>query len=159
MRAAVVKMTSCRLGRQESERRSTRTGQGHLDRAGLHWTRGVRGRRDLAEFLPATLKREGRWVGVGRQSVWGKGEIKVEKIVKAGIPVIPQLRAPHPGLRFAAWCENIARLACEGPVDPVPNSNSRCMCVFPFAKGMIEGSAALKPARPIVFRFCADHSR
>lgn len=74
-RAAAVKMTSCRLGRQESERRSTRTGQGHS-------IGGFVGRAeyegDLAEFLP--YLEAGRWVGVGRQSVWGKGEIKIERL-------------------------------------------------------------------------------
>jgi len=31
---------------------------------------------DLAEFLP--WLRAARWVGVGRQTVWGKGELRVE---------------------------------------------------------------------------------
>jgi hypothetical protein len=30
---------------------------------------------DLAEFLP--WLRAARWVGVGRQTVWGKGDVRV----------------------------------------------------------------------------------
>jgi hypothetical protein len=74
-RAAAVKMTSCRLGRQESGRRSTKTGQGHSI-GGFVGNAEYEG--DLAEFLP--YLEAGRWVGVGRQSVWGKGEISTEKL-------------------------------------------------------------------------------
>jgi hypothetical protein len=74
-RAASVKMTSCQLRRQETERRSTRTGQAHSI-GGFIGTAEYEG--DLAEFLP--YLEVGHWVGVGRQSVWGKGEIKAERI-------------------------------------------------------------------------------
>jgi hypothetical protein len=74
-RATAVKMTSCSLGRQESERRSTRTGQGHSI-GGFVGHAEYEG--DLAEFLP--YLEIGRWVGVGRQSVWGKGEITIKGI-------------------------------------------------------------------------------
>lgn len=75
-RAAAVKMTKCRLRRQESERRSTKTGQGHSI-GGFVGHAEYEG--DLAEFLP--YLEVGRWVGVGRQSVWGKGEISTERLV------------------------------------------------------------------------------
>lgn len=74
-RAALIKMTSCQLRRQETERRSTRTGQAHSI-GGFIGTAEYEG--DLAEFLP--YLEAGHWVGVGRQSVWGKGETKVERI-------------------------------------------------------------------------------
>jgi hypothetical protein len=74
-RASSIKMTSCLLGRQESQRRSTKTGQGHSI-GGFVGHAEYEG--DLAEFLP--YLEAGRWVGVGRQSVWGKGEIKVERL-------------------------------------------------------------------------------
>jgi hypothetical protein len=74
-RAAAVKMTACHVGRQETQRRSTRTGQAHSI-GGFVGVAEYEG--DLAEFLP--YLEVGRWVGVGRQSVWGKGEIKAERI-------------------------------------------------------------------------------
>jgi hypothetical protein len=73
-RASTVRMTSCQLRRQETERRSTRTGQAHSI-GGFIGTAEYEG--DLAEFLP--YLEVGRWVGVGRQSVWGKGEINVSR--------------------------------------------------------------------------------
>jgi hypothetical protein len=74
-RAAAVKMTTCHVRRQESQRRSTRTGQAHSI-GGLVGVAEYEG--DLTEFLP--YLEVGRWVGVGRQSVWGKGEINVERL-------------------------------------------------------------------------------
>jgi hypothetical protein len=74
-RAASIKMTRCQLRRQETERCSTRTGQAHSI-GGFIGTAEYEG--DLAEFLP--YLEVGHWVGVGRQSVWGKGEIKAERI-------------------------------------------------------------------------------
>jgi hypothetical protein len=74
-RAASVKMTRCQLRRQETERRSTRTGQAHSI-GGFIGTAEYEG--DLAEFLP--YLQAAKWTGVGRQSVWGKGEIKAERI-------------------------------------------------------------------------------
>lgn len=71
-RAASVKMTSCQLRRQEAERRSTRTGQCHSI-GGFIGTAEYEG--DLAEFLP--FLEAARWTGIGRQSVWGKGEIQI----------------------------------------------------------------------------------
>lgn len=72
-RAARVRMTRCEMRRRESERRSTRTGQAHSI-GGFVGTAEYEG--DLAEFLP--YLEAGRWTGVGRQVVWGKGEIAVD---------------------------------------------------------------------------------
>jgi len=71
-RAAAVKMTACEGGRVEAERRSSRTGQSHSI-GGFVGVAEYEG--DLAEFLP--YLEAGRWTGVGRQSVWGKGEIRI----------------------------------------------------------------------------------
>lgn len=72
-RAADVRMIRCEMRRRESQRRSTRTGQVH-SLGGFVGTAEYEG--DLAEFLP--YLEAGRWTGVGRQAVWGKGEIGVE---------------------------------------------------------------------------------
>ena len=61
--------------KDRTERRSTRTGQTHSI-GGFVGIAEYEG--DLAEFLP--YLEAGRWTGVGRQSVWGKGEMKVERI-------------------------------------------------------------------------------
>ena len=72
VRAAAVRMTRCEGRRIEAERRSSRTGQSHSI-GGFVGIAEYEG--DLAEFLP--YLEAGRWTGVGRQSVWGKGEIAV----------------------------------------------------------------------------------
>lgn len=69
-RAADVRMTRCQMRRQESERRSTRTGESHSI-GGFVGTAEYEG--DLTEFLP--YLEAAKWTGVGRQVVWGKGEI------------------------------------------------------------------------------------
>ena len=71
-RAAAVKMTACEVRHVEAERRSSRTGQIHSI-GGFVGVAEYEG--DLAEFLP--YLEAGRWTGVGRQSVWGKGEIRI----------------------------------------------------------------------------------
>lgn len=71
-RAAQIKMTRCDLHREESERRSSRTGQSHPI-GGFVGTAEYEG--DLNEFLP--YLNAARWTGVGRQAVWGKGEIAI----------------------------------------------------------------------------------
>jgi hypothetical protein len=71
-RAAEVRMTSCDLRPVEAERRSTRTGQRHPI-GGFVGTAVYEGA--LGEFLP--FLEAARWTGVGRQAVWGKGEISV----------------------------------------------------------------------------------
>ena len=69
-RAAAVRLARCELTWHDIERRSSRTGQ-------VHPLSGFTGEAeydgDLGEFLP--YLRAGQWTGVGRQTVWGKGEI------------------------------------------------------------------------------------
>jgi hypothetical protein len=74
-RAASIRMTSCEVVREEAERRSTRTGHVH-SLGGFVGTAEYEGA--LGEFLP--WLEASRWTGIGRQSVWGKGEITVEAI-------------------------------------------------------------------------------
>jgi hypothetical protein len=72
-RAVTVRMTRCELQRTEVERLSSRTGQWH-PLGGFVGEAEYEG--ELGEFLP--YLRLGKWVGVGRQTVWGKGEMEVE---------------------------------------------------------------------------------
>jgi hypothetical protein len=69
-RANLIRMTRCGLRHVNSERRSSRTGQ-------VHSVGGFVGEAeyegDLTEFVP--YLRVAKWTGVGRQTVWGKGEI------------------------------------------------------------------------------------
>ena len=71
-RAQRVRIVGSRLVRVETERRSGRTGQ-------VHPLGGFVGEADyegeLGEFMG--FLRVGELVGVGRQTVWGKGEIRV----------------------------------------------------------------------------------
>jgi len=69
-RAARVTLARCDLAWHATERRSSRTGQRH-PLGGFTGEAEYDG--DLAEFLP--YLRAGQWTGVGRQTVWGKGEI------------------------------------------------------------------------------------
>jgi hypothetical protein len=69
-RAALVRMTRCEVQQREIERRSSRTGQVHPI-GGFVGEAEYEG--DLAEFVP--YLHVARWTGVGRQTVWGKGEI------------------------------------------------------------------------------------
>jgi hypothetical protein len=72
-RAARVRMTRCEIDRVEVERRSSRTGQSHSIGGFVGEAEYV---GELGEFMP--YLKAARWVGVGRQTVWGKGEIAVE---------------------------------------------------------------------------------
>jgi hypothetical protein len=72
-RAAAVRMTRCELTRYEVERLSSRTGQRH-PLGGFVGEAEYEG--ELGEFLP--YLRAGKWTGVGRQTVWGKGEVEAE---------------------------------------------------------------------------------
>lgn len=72
-RAARVRMTNCTLQRSDAQRRSGRTGQVH-SLGGFLGEAEYEG--DLSEFLP--YLRVGKWTGVGRQTVWGKGELEVD---------------------------------------------------------------------------------
>ena len=75
LRAAQVRMTRCEVHQQDVDRRSTRTGQSHSIGGFVGFAEYA---GDLAEFLP--LLEAGSWVGVGRQAVWGKGEIAIHPI-------------------------------------------------------------------------------
>jgi hypothetical protein len=72
-RAALVRMTRCDIQQVEIVRRSSRTGQ-------IHPIGGFTGEAeyegDLTEFVPYLSA--AKWTGVGRQTVWGKGEISFE---------------------------------------------------------------------------------
>jgi len=74
VRAEQVRMTRCEVRREAVRRRSTRTGQQHSI-GGFVGFAQYEG--DLSEFVP--FLEAGRWVGVGRQAVWGKGEIAVHR--------------------------------------------------------------------------------
>jgi hypothetical protein len=71
-RAALARMTRCELREVAVARRSSRTGQTH----GIGGFIGFAEYEGaLGEFLP--FLRAARWTGVGRQAVWGKGEVAV----------------------------------------------------------------------------------
>jgi hypothetical protein len=73
-RAEQVQMTSCALRFSDAERHSAKTG----DRHPLGGFVGeVRYEGNLGEFMP--YLRAARWVGIGRQTVWGKGVIEIGK--------------------------------------------------------------------------------
>jgi hypothetical protein len=72
-RARSVQITRCDLHHVEVERRSTRTLQTHPIGG---FVGDVEYRGELTEFLP--FLRVAEWTGVGRQTVWGKGEIRSE---------------------------------------------------------------------------------
>jgi CRISPR/Cas system endoribonuclease Cas6 (RAMP superfamily) len=72
-RAAAIRMTRCELQNVDAERVSRGTGQRH-SLGGFTGVAEYEG--DLAEFIPY-LDIAG-YTGVGRQTVWGKGEISVE---------------------------------------------------------------------------------
>jgi hypothetical protein len=72
-RADKIVMTRCEIQRVEVERVSRRTGQRH-SLGGFIGVAEYEG--ELGEFLP--YLEIARWTGVGRQTVWGKGEIACE---------------------------------------------------------------------------------
>jgi hypothetical protein len=73
-RAAEIRLIASRLDHVTQTRRSSRTGE-------VHPLGGFTGEAtyagDLAGFLP--FLRAAQYAGVGRQAVWGKGEIEVER--------------------------------------------------------------------------------
>jgi len=71
-RAATVRMSRCDVQWEKVERRSGRTGQIH-PLGGFTGSAEYEG--ELTEFVP--WLRAARWVGVGRQTVWGKGDVRV----------------------------------------------------------------------------------
>ena len=74
-RANLVSMARCELATVAAERTSRGTGQRH-SLGGFTGFAEYAG--DLAEFLP--YLEIARWTGVGRQTVWGKGEIAYETL-------------------------------------------------------------------------------
>jgi hypothetical protein len=72
-RASRVRMTRCELVPVVAGRTSRATGQSH-SLGGFTGVAEYEG--DVAEFLP--YLEIARWTGVGRQTVWGKGEIAYE---------------------------------------------------------------------------------
>jgi hypothetical protein len=74
-RANCVRMTRCELNQVDAQRTSRRTGQRHSlgGFIGIAEYAGC-----LREFVP--YLQAARWTGVGRQTVWGKGEIACEEI-------------------------------------------------------------------------------
>jgi len=72
-RANAVRMTRCEIRNVDVTRRSSRTGQVHPI-GGFVGEADYEG--DLAEFVP--YLKAAKWTGVGRQTVWGKGEIAVD---------------------------------------------------------------------------------
>ncbi len=74
-RAAAIRMTRCELEHVAAERVSRATGMRH-SLGGFVGVAEYEG--ELAEFVP--YLEIARWTGVGRQTVWGKGEIAWEII-------------------------------------------------------------------------------
>ena len=74
-RAALVKMTRCDIADVDIQRRSTRTGQTHSI-GGFIGEAEYEG--DLREFLP--FLKAAQWTGVGRQTVWGKGQLAIDQV-------------------------------------------------------------------------------
>lgn len=71
-RAAAVRMVRCELKRTDVDRLSSRSGQWH-PLGGFVGEAEYEG--NLGEFVD--YLRLGKWIGVGRQTVWGKGELDI----------------------------------------------------------------------------------
>ncbi|MGA2117346.1 MAG: CRISPR system precrRNA processing endoribonuclease RAMP protein Cas6 [Bryobacteraceae bacterium] len=71
-RARSIRLVHARLGWERAQRRSSRTGQVH-PLGGFTGEADYEG--DLGEFMPWLWA--ARWVGVGRQTVWGRGDVRV----------------------------------------------------------------------------------
>lgn len=74
-RASLVRMARCDLQQVEVSRVSSRTGQTH-SLGGFIGSADYEG--DLSEFVP--YLEAAFWTGVGRQTVWGKGAIRIRTI-------------------------------------------------------------------------------
>lgn len=74
-RAGEIRLIRCNVRQLDAQRRSSRTGQ-------THSIGGFVGEAEyegaLTEFVP--YLRAGQWTGVGRQTVWGKGEMIAESV-------------------------------------------------------------------------------
>jgi CRISPR-associated endoribonuclease Cas6 len=74
-RSQAVRLTGYQTRWERAERRSSRTGQQHSLNGFVGWAEYE---GDLREFTP--WLQAGYWSGVGRQTVWGKGEITTKAI-------------------------------------------------------------------------------
>jgi hypothetical protein len=74
-RAALVQITRSKIEAVDVQRRSSRTGQTHSI-GGFVGEVDYEG--DLTEFVP--YLKAAQWTGVGRQTVWGKGEIRTREL-------------------------------------------------------------------------------
>jgi CRISPR-associated endoribonuclease Cas6 len=74
-RSQAVRLTGYQTQWERAERRSSRTGQQHSLNGFVGWAEYE---GDLREFTP--WLQTGYWSGVGRQTVWGKGEIIIKAI-------------------------------------------------------------------------------
>jgi hypothetical protein len=74
-RAALVQITRSKIESVDVQRRSSRTGQVHSI-GGFVGEVDYEG--DLTEFVP--YLKAAQWTGVGRQTVWGKGEIRTQEL-------------------------------------------------------------------------------
>jgi len=81
-RADAIRLTRCDLTCEYASRKSTRTGQTH-PLGGFSGEADYEG--ELAGFMP--WLRAMRWAGVGRQTVWGKGDVRVIE-TGAGTPLL-----------------------------------------------------------------------
>jgi CRISPR/Cas system endoribonuclease Cas6 (RAMP superfamily) len=72
-RAAAVRMVRSELRRMEADRLSSRSGQRHSV-GGFVGEAEYEG--ELSEFMP--YLELGKWVGVGRHTVWGNGEMELQ---------------------------------------------------------------------------------
>ena len=75
-RAEAVRLVECLVRHVATERRSSRTGQVHQI-GGFVGSAVYEG--ELAEFLP--WLKAARYTGIGRQAVWGKGEIRLSAAI------------------------------------------------------------------------------
>ena len=72
-RSKTVKLVGSQLQWEQAQRKSSRTGQQHSLGGFVGWAEFE---GDLSEFVP--WLEAAYWSGVGRQTVWGKGEITVK---------------------------------------------------------------------------------
>jgi hypothetical protein len=94
--ARLVQLVDWEWRYEQRQRRSSRTGQTH-PLGGFIGTATYEG--PVGNFLP--LLEIGRWTGVGRQTVWGKGEIQVAQVLPLALSGRPSRQAARfPSLRF-----------------------------------------------------------
>ena len=77
-RAQFIQIRNARIGWESVQRTSSRTGQTHPIGG---FTGAVEYEGELAEFLP--WLRGGEFTGVGRQTTWGKGDLRVAGVTES----------------------------------------------------------------------------